>query len=116
MLNILVSWLLSALTILAVSKYVPGFKVDTFTTSLVVALVLGILNALIRPVIIILTLPINILTLGLFTLVINAFLIVMTSYLVKGFQVEGFVPAILAALLLWLINTVIHFVAFPVKS
>lgn len=116
MLSVLVSWLVSALTILAVSQFVPGFTVVNFTTALVVALVLGILNALIKPVLIILTLPINILTLGLFTLVINAFLLIVTSYFVKGFQINGFGPAIIAALLLWLINWAISFVAFPVRS
>ncbi|MBI3342303.1 phage holin family protein [Candidatus Curtissbacteria bacterium] len=116
MLIILVNWLLSALTILAVSQFVPGFVVDTFTTALLVALVLGILNALVKPILIILTLPINIITLGLFTLVINAFLLILTTYFVHGFQIQGFGAAVVAALLLWLINTIISSAAFPIKS
>lgn len=114
--SMIASWLLSALAILAISQYVPGFKVESFTVALVVALVLGILNALIKPILIVLTLPINIVTLGLFTFVINALLIMATSFLVKGFIVEGFIPALFGALILWLINTAVHFVAFPIKA
>lgn len=116
MTSILVNWLLSALGIIIVSKVVPGFQVDTFTTALMVALILGILNALIKPILVILTLPINILTLGLFTFVINAGLIMLTSYLVKGFSVNGFVPALIGALVLWLISVAIHFVLFPISK
>ena len=116
MLHILTNWLLSALAILAVSQYLPGFRVDTFTTALLVALVLGILNALIKPVILIFTLPLNILTLGLFTFIINAVLLLLTSRLVPGFQITGFIPALIAALILWLINIIIHLAVFPVKS
>jgi len=114
--QLLLNWLLSALAIFIVAKLVPGFLVDSFTTALIVALVLGILNALIKPIIVILTLPINILTLGLFTLVINAFLIWLAAQFVKGFTIEGFIPAIIAAILLWIINMVLHFVVFPVKA
>ncbi len=109
-------WLVSGLAILLISKYLPGFQVANFTTALVVAVVLGVLNALIRPVLLILTLPINILTLGLFTFVINAFLLIVTSHLVPDFQIQGFLPAIWAALLLWVINVVLHIVVFPVKK
>lgn len=116
MFKILINWLLSALAILVVSQYVPGFKVNTFATALIVALVLGILNAFIKPIIIIFTLPINILTLGLFTFVINAALLLLTARLVTGFQITGLVPALIAALILWLINIIVHLVAFPVRS
>lgn len=107
MLGILANWLLSALTILAISQFVPGFQVATFKTAIIVALVLGILNALIKPILIILTLPITILTLGLFTFVINAFLLIMTARLVNGFVIDGFVPALIGALIIWLVNTII---------
>jgi len=112
---ILANWVLSALTILLISQYLLGFNVNSFVTALIVALVLGIINAFIKPVIVILTLPINILTLGLFTFVINAFLIRATAYIVPGFEVHGFLPALIGAFLLWLISTVVNFVAFPIK-
>ena len=112
----LASWLLSAIAILIVATYVPGFKVNSFTTALIVALALGIVNTIIKPIILILTLPINILTLGLFTFVINATLILLVAQFVPGFVVVGFVPALIAAVILWLINTIVHFVIFPVKA
>jgi len=111
----LVNWILSALTILLISQYLPGFNVNSFVTALIVALVLGIINAFIKPAIVILTLPINILTLGLFTFVINAFFIWATAYIVPGFDIEGFVPALVGAFALWLISTVINFAVFPIK-
>jgi putative membrane protein len=116
MVSVLTDWLISAIAILLISKYLPGFDVTSFTTALIVALVLGILNALIKPVILILTLPINILTLGLFTFVINAFLLILASYFVQGFHIVGFMPALIAAFFLWIINVVLHIVVFPVRK
>jgi len=116
MVGILVDWLISAIAILLISNYLPGFQVASFTTALIVALVLGILNALIKPIILILTLPINILTLGLFTFVINAFLLILASYFVQGFHIDGFMPALVAAFFLWIINVVLHIVVFPVRK
>ncbi len=114
--SLLANWLLSALTIFLISQYVKGFHVDTFQTALVVALVLGVFNAVVKPVLVVLTLPINILTLGLFTLVINAFLILLTDYFVKGFTVTSFTPALIAAVVLWVINILVEKAAFPVKT
>ena len=112
----LASWILSALAIIIVAKYLPGFRVDSFFTALIVALILGFINAFIKPFIIILTLPINILTLGLFTFVINAILIILVSKIVPGFIITGFMPALIASVALWLINLVVNLVIFPVKS
>lgn len=114
--KILVNWLLSALAIFIASEIIPGFTVDSFTTAMIVALILGIVNAVIKPILVILTLPINILSLGLFTFVINAIMILLVDYLVTGFTVEGFLPALIAAFILWLISIVLHIVAFPVKA
>lgn len=113
---IIINWLLSALAILVVANVVPGFVINNFTTALIVALVLGILNALVKPILLILTLPVNILTLGLFTFIINAVLIYLASRLVSGFTLSGFGPALIAAILLWLINLAVHLVLFPVKT
>ena len=116
MISTLANWILSAVAIFIVAEYVPGFKVNTFTTALIVALILGVINALIKPIILILTLPINILTLGLFTFVINALLLLSVAKFVQGFTINGFVPAIIAAVTLWIINLAIHLVLFPVKA
>ncbi len=92
-----------------VAAYIlPGVALSGFGAALLAALVLGLLNALIKPLLLILTLPVNILTLGLFTLVINAAIIMMVSALVPGFKVQGFwqamVFSIVLAVIVWLIN------------
>ncbi|MFH0804839.1 MAG: phage holin family protein [Patescibacteria group bacterium] len=101
---ILLRWLLNAAALMAVAYLVPGFHVQTFYTALIVALVLGIVNAVIKPILVILTLPISILTLGLFTFVINASLLLLVSTVVKGFEVESFTAALLGGLVLWVIS------------
>ncbi len=98
----LIRWFLNAVVLLLVAYLVPGFHVASFYTALIVALVMGIVNAIIKPVLIVLTLPITILTLGLFTFVINAVLILFVSTIVKGFTVDGFIPALIAGAILWI--------------
>jgi len=106
--SILISWFVSALVILAASYLLPGVHIAGFLTALVVAVVLGIINAILKPILVILTLPINILTLGLFTLVINAFLVLLTSAIVAGFKVDGFLWALIFSILLSIINMLLH--------
>lgn len=102
--NIFLRWLLGAATIMLVGLLVPGIHVTGWWAALLTALVLGILNALLRPILIILTLPVTILTLGLFSLVINAGIFLLASTIVKGFAVDSFSAAFVGSLLLWLIN------------
>jgi putative membrane protein len=110
--NLLFSWLVSALAILSTAYLLQkGVHVDNFLTALVIAVVLGIINAILRPILIVLTLPINIITLGLFTFVINALLIMFTSYLVTGFRVDSFWWALLFSLVLSIINSFLHKIA-----
>ncbi|MEK7179685.1 MAG: phage holin family protein [Patescibacteria group bacterium] len=101
-------WLIAALSILIAAYIVPGVSV-TLTGALIAAVVLGALNLFIRPILLVLTLPITILTLGLFSLVINALLVMFASYLVPGFLVTDFLTALLFALVLAVINWVFHF-------
>ncbi len=100
-------WLVSALAIGIAAYIVPGVSV-TLAGALIAAVVLGALNLFIRPILLILTLPINILTLGLFSLVINALLVLLAAALVPGFAVAGFWTAVLYALALSIINWVFH--------
>lgn len=100
----IINWLISTLAILIAAYIIPGIHVEGFFSALVTALVLGLINAFIKPIIIILTLPINILTLGLFTLVVNAALILLTSAIVPGFTVDGFFWALLFSIALSLVN------------
>lgn len=104
--NLLINWLASALVIIIASYLLPGVHVDSFMTALFVALVLGIFNVFLKPLLILLTLPITILTLGLFTLVINALLILLVDIIVPGFTVDGFWWAVLFSILITLINLI----------
>ncbi len=106
--SILINLVLSAIVILAAAYLLPGIHVANFTAALVAALVLGIVNAVIKPILLILTLPITIITLGLFTLVINALLILLTANLVPGFKVDGFFWALIMSVFLAIVNTFLH--------
>lgn len=96
----LLKWLVYTIVILGAAYNLPGVMVDDFTTALIVALVLGLINAIIKPLVVVLTLPINILTLGLFTLVINALLVMLASAIVPGFSVDGFLAALVFSVIL----------------
>lgn len=106
--NILINWLVSALVILIAAYLLPGVHVESFTAALATAVVMGIINLLIKPLLILLTLPITILSLGLFTFVINALLILLASSLVPGFKVDGFWWAFIFSIVLSIINSFIN--------
>ncbi|HPX94287.1 MAG TPA: phage holin family protein [Candidatus Moranbacteria bacterium] len=105
-----IHWFLSTLAVMIAAYILPdeAIFVQSFFVALVVAVVLGFLNTIIKPILIILTLPIEIVTLGLFTFVINAFLVMVTSAIVPGFHITNFWWALAFSLVLWLINTVLH--------
>ncbi len=85
-----------------------GIHVDSFLTAIIVAVVLGIVNTILKPILIILTLPVNILSLGLFTFIINGLMILLTSYFVRGFLVKNIWWAILFSLVLTIVNWFLH--------
>lgn len=109
--NILINWLISALAIIITAYILPGVHISSFGTALITAIALGILNAFIKPVLLLLTLPINVLTLGLFTFVINALIILLVSSLVAGFRVDGFWWALLFSIILSIINSFLYQIA-----
>ena len=98
MMRIIVKWFIVALSLLLAAYLVPGIAVTSFYTALIVAALLGAANIILKPILVVLTLPINLLTLGLFTFVINGFLFWFLSTIVKGFSVEGFLAALLGSL------------------
>ncbi len=100
---------LNALALLIVSTVVPGIEVRGVLPALAAAFFLGVVNAVIRPVIVILTLPLTIMTLGLFIFVINASLLKLVSLIVNGFEVHGFWAAVFAAVLLSLVSGLLNF-------
>lgn len=97
--RLILLWILNALALLAVPYVLPSVQVASFATALVAALVLGLINAVLRPLFILLTLPVTVLTLGLFILVINGLMFWLAGALISGFHVGGFWPAVLGALL-----------------
>jgi putative membrane protein len=112
MMSLLARWIVNAAALLLVAYLYPGVSVDGFVTALVAALVLGLVNALIRPILVLLTLPVSILTLGLFLFVINAFLFWFVAEIVRGFQVTGFGAALVGSLLYSLFTLVSSWVLF----
>ncbi len=102
--HLLIRWLIYTVAIMLLAYIVPGISVRNFYSAMIAALVLGLVNAVIRPLLILLTLPVNILTLGLFTFVINALMLWLVASIVKGFDVKNFVAALLGALVLWAIS------------
>jgi putative membrane protein len=102
--HLLAKWLIMTCSIIIASYLIPGVRVGGFFSALWVALFMGLVNLLVRPLLIIITLPVTILTLGLFTLVINAFLILLASAVLKGFDVSGFWVALLFGVVLSIIN------------
>ncbi len=113
---ILFRWVINAAALVVVASVVPGFGVGSFYNALIAALVLGLVNALVRPLVFILTLPVTVVTLGLFAFVINALMIWLVSTIVKGFEVSGFVPALLAALILWIISLLTNWLIRQAKE
>lgn len=113
---LLFRWIINALALLLVANIVPGFAIDSFFSALIAALVLGLVNALVRPLLFVLTLPVTIVTLGLFTFVINAFMLWLVSSMVKGFNIAGFAPALFAAMVLWVISLLTNWFIEQVKE
>jgi putative membrane protein len=110
MMRLLLIWLINTITLFVLPLILKSVQIDSFTTALVAALVLGLINTLIRPILIFLTFPVTVLTLGLFILVVNGLMFWAASDLVQGFQVAGFSSAVLGALLYsvisWLLSAI----------
>lgn len=96
--ELILIWILNAVALLVVAYILPGITVASFGSALVAALILGLLNALVKPVLVVLTFPITVVTLGLFLLVLNALLFWLAGSILKGFQVNGFWWAVLGAI------------------
>lgn len=107
MMRLVIKILITALAALLAAYLLPGVHIANFTSALLLAVVLAILNAFIKPVLIILTLPITLVTLGLFLLVINALIILIASHFVSGFHVDGFWWALLFSIVLAVISSVL---------
>ncbi len=103
----LLRWLFNAIAIFMTTRIIQGVQVPDFTTAILAALILGIVNAFIRPIVLLLTLPINLLTLGLFTLIVNTLMLYIVAAVVPSFVITGFVSALVGALLIAIISTLL---------
>ena len=110
MLFLLLKWVLFTLIVLFTAWIIPGISVENILTAFIVAIVLALINVFIKPLLNLITLPINVLTLGVFTLIINAFLLMFVAYLVPGFEIDGFWSAFFGAILLSLLSVGISFI------
>ncbi len=106
--RLLLHWLLSALSLLAVAHLVPGFSVRSFWTALLAAVVIGLINATLGALLKFITFPLTVLTLGLFWFVINALILKLAAAVVPGFTVVGFWPAFLGAIVLAVLNLIVR--------
>lgn len=106
--SILTNWLVNTLVIMVAAYLLPGVHVENYLTALVLALVMGILNTLVRPLLIMLTLPITIVTFGLFLFFVNALMVIIASHVVPGFSVDGFFSAFLFSILIAIINIILR--------
>ncbi len=105
MTSLIIRWVINALALLLVAYVVPGIAVSSFYIALIVAVILAVVNVTIKPLLLVLTLPITIVTLGLFTLVVNALCFWFVASFVDGFSVSGFLAAFIGALLYSLVTT-----------
>jgi len=105
---ILLKWLVSAMAFLALPYFVMGISVRGVGTALILALLWGFINVTIKPILLVLTLPINLLTFGIFTFIVNGFLLWLLGGVIKGFEVHGFFSAVLGAMVLSAIGVITH--------
>ena len=105
---LLLRWILFALAVIFTAWLVPGISVENFQSAMLVTVIIALINIFVRPLIVFITLPINILTLGIFTLVINSLLLMFAGYLSPGFEVNGFLSAFLGSIVLAFLALVIN--------
>ncbi len=113
--NLLIAWVINAVTLIAATYVVPGFHVADFTTALLAAIVIGLINIFIKPILVFITLPINLLTLGLFTFIINAVVLWLASQVITGLMIDNALAAILAAIVISIVSTVLSSLAKDLK-
>ena len=104
--------LVNALAFYLIATYLPGFHVASFTAALVAAFIFGLINAILRPIVLLLTLPLTVVTLGLFVIIVNALMFWLTAVIAPGFKVDGFGPALLGAIIMMLVSYIVSHVFF----
>lgn len=108
MIRIIARWVLNALALYIVARILPGIHLSDFGSALIAVLVIGLVNALVKPILFLLTLPVTVLTLGLFTFILNALMLMLASAITPGFKIDGFGTALLGSILLSIVTTILH--------
>jgi putative membrane protein len=113
--HFLLTWLGTAIALLITARIVPGFIIQTFVVALVAALIIGLVNAIIRPILSLLAFPITLITFGLFSFVINALMLLLASEIIpiSGFEIKGFIPAFFGSIVLSIISSIISYCLRP---
>jgi len=116
MVNFILTWVLAAISLAITAYLVPGLAIASWQAAAIAVVVMGLVNAIVKPILTILTLPLTILTLGLFLLVINAISISMVGYFTPGFTVHGFFPALFGSIVLSVVSGLIHQLASAIEA
>jgi putative membrane protein len=111
--RLLVTWLIDAVAVYAAATFIDGISVKGIGTTLIAALVIGLLNAIVKPILVLFSIPFIALTLGLFLLVINAFLLMIAAYFVADFRVDGFGTAVLGSIVITLVSWLLGMILQP---
>ena len=114
MTHLLINWLLSAVSLVIVAAIVPGIEIAGFGTAMIAAILIGLVNVTLGLLLRIFTFPLVLITFGAFLIVINALMLKIAAAMMPGFRVRGCLPAILGAILLSLVNTLLHWLLFPI--
>lgn len=104
--HLLLRLLINALAFYLIARFVPGFHVSSFTAALIAALIFGVVNAIVRPLVILITLPLTILTLGIFILIVNALMIWLTALIAPGLRIDGFMPAFIGGIIMMVVSMI----------
>ncbi len=108
MIKSLLRWIIFAVLIIFIAWLIPGISVENFLSAMLACVVIALINAFVKPILTFISLPINFLTLGLFTFVLNALLLMLAGYITPGFEVEGFLSALIGSVLLALLSGVVN--------
>ncbi len=109
--NLLLRFIVASVAILAVAKLLPGIEVNSLYALIMTVVILGILNAFLRPIMVIITLPITVVTLGLFIFIINGIILYLVSLLIDGFEISSLFVAIMASILITIVSSIINWLA-----
>jgi putative membrane protein len=106
--HFLLTWLITAVSLLITAHFIPGFTITSIGAAAIAAVVVGLVNATVRPILFWLTLPVTILTLGLFSFILNALTLWLASSVTPGFHIDGFLPALIGSLVLSIVSGLLH--------